>query len=861
MKTKAILFLSLVFITTMCRQDQTYPYLNPKLPVNKRVADLVSRMTLEEKISQMMNSASAVDSLGIPEYNWWNECLHGVARAGVATVFPQAIGLSATWDTALMYRVADVISTEARAKYNDYQSKGEHGIYKGLTFWSPNINIFRDPRWGRGQETYGEDPFLTGRMAVEFVRGLQGDDPKYFKVIATPKHFAVHSGPEPDRHHFDVDVSDEDLWNTYLPAFEAAVVNAGAFSVMGAYNRFRGQSCSAHELLLGDILRNKWKFKGYVVSDCGAIRDIWKGHKIVQTPAAAAALGVKNGCDLNCGRTYEHLAEAVEKGLITEAEIDTAVTRLFTARFRLGMFDPPEMVPWSAIPISENNNPEHRELALQAARESLVLLKNENDFLPVNSGKVKKIAVIGPNAKNVDVLVGNYHGTPAEPVTLLDGIIRRLPKGVEVDYEPGCDLVAEYSVLDPIPARYLNSDGQQGLQGSYFKNMEMKGSPVLIRQDSVVAFEFGEGKMPEGVPWHEISVRWNGTLTPPNSGTYILGVTGDDGYRLYLDGEKIIDLWSPHGPVTTRKKVKLESDHKYQITLEYYQNKGGAMIELAWTMPGKDARKDALQLAASSDLVIFAGGISPRLEGEEMRVPFPGFKGGDRTSLKLPEVQENLLNELYATGTPVVLVNFSGSAIALNWENDHLPAIVQTWYPGQSGGLAVADVIFGNYNPAGRLPVTFYKSVNDLPPFTDYDMAGRTYRYFTGDVLYPFGFGLSFNQYHYENIIVSGEVLHSDQKINLSVDITNKGKYSGDEVVQLYVGFPESVDPRPVKTLREFRRISFKPGEKKSITFVIKKEMLSIRDAKGNKVTPPGNYTLMVGGNSENVLSVNLKVE
>jgi beta-glucosidase len=687
------------------------PYKNPALPIERRVEDLVSRMTLEEKVAQMMNKAAAVERLDIPAYDWWNEALHGVARAGTATVFPQAIGLAATWDTDLMHRVADVISTEARAKYHEAQRRNERGRYKGLTFWSPNINIFRDPRWGRGQETYGEDPYLTSRLGVAFVRGLQGDDPKYLKVAATPKHYAVHSGPEPERHSFDAAASERDLRETYLPAFRATVVEGRAEGVMCAYNRTNGEPACANKYL-ANVLRREWNFKGHVVSDCGAIEDIYKGHHFVRTEAEAAAVAVKAGTDLSCGGEYKSLIKAVKDGLITEAEIDASLKRLLTTRFRLGMFDPPELVPFSRITLAENDSPAHRRLALEAARESIVLLKNAGGTLPFSKG-LKTIAVIGPNADAPAVLLGNYNGQPSSSTTPLQGIRDKVSPSTKVIYAPGSTLTGE----------------------------EVAG---------------GQGR------------------------------------------EKL--------------------------------------------------REEAVNAARQADAVVLVLGIAPSLEGEEMKVEVEGFRGGDRTSLALPEAQEELLKAIQATGKPVALVLMSGSALAVNWANENVPAIVQAWYPGEEGGHAIADVLFGDYNPAGRLPVTFYKSAGDLPPFEAYGMQGRTYRYFKGQPLYPFGHGLSYTRFEYGGLQLSARSVRAGAGVRVRVDVRNAGRVAGDEVVQLYVTDVAASAPVPVRSLQGVQRFSLKPGEKRRVTFTLAPSQMSVIDDRGRRVVEPGEFLISVGG-------------
>jgi len=684
-------------------------YLDPDRSVEERVDDLVSRMTREEKVSQMIHGAPAVEHLGIPAYNWWNECLHGVGRAGIATVFPQAIGMAASWNVDLLHCTAVAISDEARAKHHDaIQEDGSVDQYYGLTFWTPNINIFRDPRWGRGQETYGEDPYLTSRMGVAFIDGLQGDDPNYFKLIATAKHYAVHSGPEAERHEFDAVVSERDLRESYLPAFEATVKEANVTSVMGAYNRVYGQPACASTLLLEDILREEWGFEGYVVSDCGAIHDIHANHKVVDSPEAAAALAVGNGCDLNCGAVYKSLLIALERGLIDDATVDKAVKRLFTARFRLGMFDPPERVPWAQIPMEVNDSAEHRALALKMAQESIVLLKNGGGFLPLDKG-LKKIAVVGPNADDPVVLLGNYNGFPSSSVTPLAGIQAGVGASTEVVYAPGCG----------------------------------------IRSQDTSGFD------------------------------------------------------------------------------------------------------EAVAAVQGADVVIAVMGLSQLIEGEEGQVE--GVAGGehstgDRTEIRLPGVQEALLKALAATGAPLVVVLLNGSAVAVNWAEENAAAIVELWYPGEEGGIALADVLFGDYNPAGRLPVTFYTSVDQLPPFRDYGMEGHTYRFFRDQPLYPFGFGLSYTTFGYSDLAMSAASLAQGQSLEVSVTVTNTGDVAGDEVVQCYVADQAASVPVPVRQLVGFDRIHLVPGETQRVTFTVAPKQMSLFLDDGRRVVEPGTFELFVGG-------------
>ncbi|MDZ7263008.1 MAG: glycoside hydrolase family 3 C-terminal domain-containing protein [candidate division KSB1 bacterium] len=863
MKIMVPVHLFLLFVWSLSATAQQPLFLDPSAPIDDRVTDLVSRLTLEERVSQMVYNAPAIERLGIPAYNWWNECLHGVARAGIATVFPQAIGLAATWDTNLIFEVASTISTEARAKHHEFVRNGERGIYQGLTFWSPNINIFRDPRWGRGQETYGEDPYLTARMGVAFVKGLQGNDPRYLKVVATPKHFAVHSGPEPDRHHFDAYTSEQDLRETYLPAFEACVTEANAQSIMGAYNRFRGEACCASQKLLHDILRREWGFTGYVVSDCGAIRDIFADHKMVATPEEAAAIAVKAGCDLNCGNIYPHLIRAVQQGLISENEITLAVKRLFKARFLLGMFDPPEQVPFAQTPYELNDCSAHRQLALQTARESLVLLKNDQHVLPL-SRKLKSIAVVGPNADDVPVLLGNYEGTPSAPVTILEGIQRKLAPETELIFRHGCDLVyPTIATLHPIPASALKPPAefadQSGVRAEFFDNMDLAGEPVHILFNQNIDLNWKFKSPPPGMQPFHFSTRWRGILVPPITGNYELGVTSDDGFRLYLNDVLFLEDWTHHAPRTSRKSIWLEASREYPFQLDFYQNLGGALCQFGWLKPGDpelffkavdDEFQQTVAAAAKADVIIMIGGIHPQLEGEEMDVDAAGFKGGDRTTLDLPAIQEKLLQALHATGKPVVLVLLSGSALAVNWAKEHIPAIIQAWYPGGEGGTAVADVLFGDYNPAGRLPVTFYRSVDDLPPFEDYNMTNRTYRYFKGEPLYPFGYGLSYTRFKYQNLKIEPRKIQPDQNALVTIDVQNAGALAGDEVVQLYVSDRESSQPRPIKSLRGFQRIHLLPGEQRTVTFMLTPRDLSLYHETQGWLVEPGEFEIMVGGNS-----------
>ena len=819
------------------------PYLDAGLPLEQRVNDLVSRMTLEEEVSQMQDVAPAIPRLGIPAYNWWNEGLHGVARAGHATVFPQAIGLAATWDTDLMHRVADVISTEARAKYNDAVQHGNTSRYYGLTFWSPNINIFRDPRWGRGQETYGEDPYLTARMGVAFVKGLQGDDPTYLKTVSTPKHYAVHSGPEVLRHRFNVPVSAHDLADTYTPAFRATIIEGKADSVMCAYNSVLGEPACANHALYG-LLRERWGFKGYVVSDCWAISDLYQAHGYVLTLEQAAALSVKAGTDLSCGPEYRALTFSVQNRLLAREDVDRAVKRLFEARFRLGMFDPAERVPWSKLTIADNDTAEHRKLALETARESLVLLKNDRATLPLKAA-AKTIAVIGPNADAENVLLGNYNGNPSSYTTILEGIRKRF-RTAKILTAIGAPLTETSPVV--IPRDYLHPGGgsaKPGLYGEYFANTTLAGAALFTRVDTNVDFEWNNVSPGPGLPTRDFSVRWSGEFTPPVDGDYRLGADTDGGYRLYLDGKKILDDWAPHGERMMSVLVHLQARHAYPIRLEYYHGFWESTARLLWLPP--NLTQEAVATARKADAVIAVVGINPRLEGEENDSSNPGFFGGDRVDINLPQPQEELLEAVAATGRPLIVVLTSGSALAVNWAQDHAAAILEAWYPGEEGGTAVADVLSGDYNPAGRLPVTFYKSVAQLPAFVNYSMNGRTYRYFTEQPLYAFGYGLSYSTFNYSDAKVDAQQIAADGVATLSTRVTNAGGAAGDEVVQLYVSHP-GIDGAPIRALAGFRRVHLAAGASQTVTFTLSAREMSVVDDAGVRRVVPGSVEVWMGG-------------
>jgi beta-glucosidase len=833
-----------------------YPFQDPSLPIEQRVADLVGRLTLEEKVSQMTMTAAAIPRFGIPEYTWWNEGLHGVARSGIATVFPQAIGLSATWDTSLMHSVGDTISTEARAKYAYAIAHDNHRIYFGLTIWSPNINIFRDPRWGRGQETYGEDPYLTSRMGLAFITGLQGDDPKYLKVVATPKHFAVHSGPEQLRHEFDVKPSPQDLQATYLPAFHTAIVEGKAASTMCAYNAIDGAPACASDMLLQKTLHDEWKFTGFVTSDCWALTDIWKGHKFAPDEEHAAALALRAGTDTSCGPEFASLNQALKNKLVSESEIDAAVKRLFTARFRLGMFDPPQDVPYTRIPHTEVDSQAHRMLARQVAQESFVLLKNADGLLPLN-GKAKTIAVIGPNATALESLEGNYSGQPSHPILPLDGIEERFTTSGKVLYAQGSSYVAGFPVT--VPRSVLRSGSDAGLKGEYFNNAEWQGQPVLTRIDKQVDFDWAATSPAEVVPPTAFSVRWSGSIAVPGAGSYVFHISpehcspcdGADNFRLYLDDKQVLEA-GRDGKQSTGKDsytMRFADSAPHAIRLEYAHNAPmfGAGVHLVWQPEAGPMRDQAVEIARQADVVVAFVGLSPSLEGEEMPVQLEGFHGGDRTTIGLPKLQEELLQAVAATGKPLVVVLMNGSAMAVPWVNEHAAAILEAWYPGEEGGAAIAGTLAGDSNPAGRLPITFYASLDQLPPFENYSMAGRTYRYFAGHPLYGFGYGLSYTTFAYSHLKLSSAEIKAGEPLTVEADVTNTGKRQGDEVVEFYLRGPQSGGV-PLRALRSFDRIHLQPGETRHVVFTLDAAHLSEVDQAGVRAVEAGSYNIFLGG-------------
>jgi beta-glucosidase len=821
------------------------PFLNPKLSIEERANDLVSRLTLEEKTAQMVHTAPAIPRLGIPAYNWWSEGLHGAAREGYATVFPQAIGVAATFDPDLLKKEADVIATEFRVKYDArLREKGFTDWYHGLTVWSPNINIFRDPRWGRGQETYGEDPFLTAQMGTAYVTGLQGDG-KYMKALSTPKHFAVHSGPESTRHSVDVVVSNHDLEDTYLPAFRATVT-AGAGSVMCAYNSLDGKPACAQPALLQEHLRDAWHFQGYVVSDCGAASDISEGHHYTQTMEQGVASAVKAGMDIVCGIPMSGvkvenaaILKAVKDGLLSEEDVNRAVRRLFTARFKLGMFDPPKMVPFHPA-NSENDSAAHRELARTAARETLVLLKNSDNTLPLGN-KYRTIAVIGPNADSVDPLLGNYNGVPTHPVTVLAGMRKRFGEK-NVIYAAGSSLTGQ--PLSPIPAKFLrDKSGQQGLSAEYFTGTDLRGKPADTRTDLGVDFSWQKGINSEMS--ENFSVRWAGTLNPPETGDYQIGFTGTDAFHIWLDNQLIGESQYSDTSKTRLKTVHLEAGHAYPIKIECSQQGSSGLARLVWREPGD--KKDYTDAMSKADAIIAVLGLAGELEGEEMPINVEGFSGGDRTSLDLPKAQRDLLQDLVASGKPVIVVLMNGSALAVNWADEHAKAILEAWYPGEEGGTAVAEALAGDFSPGGRLPLTFYKSVDQLPAFDDYNMNGRTYRYFSGEPLYPFGYGLSYTNFEYSNLSFNKPSLEASDELTVSVSLKNAGKMAGDEVAQVYLMHP-GIDGAPQRELAGFKRVHLAAGQSQTVRIEVPNRQLSVVDKDGTRKIVPGELQVWIGG-------------
>ena len=843
---------------TSAQDYKAYPMWNYKLPFVQRVNDVVSRLTLEEKVYQMLNATPAITRLGIPAYEWWNETLHGVARTPFkVTSYPQAIAMAATWDSSSLYKMADYSAMEGRAIYNKAIELGKtKERYLGLTYWTPNINIFRDPRWGRGQETYGEDPFLTAMLARAFVRGLQGEDPKYLKAAACAKHFAVHSGPEPSRHVDNFNPTAYDLWDTYLPAFKELITKANVAGVMCAYNAVDKQPCCANDQLMNDILRKQWKFNGYVTSDCWAIDDFFKYHKTHKDSVTAAVDAVMHGTDIECGTSvYYTLLNGVKSGLIKEEQIDISVKRLFTIRYRLGMFDPPSMVKYMNAPASLLEAPAHTAHALKMAQQSIVLLKNEHNTLPIKK-TIKKIAIVGPNADNRVAVLGNYNGIPSQIITVLDGIKAKLGSNVEVMYERGTTLINDTLLVYADMSNQFSWDGKQGFKAEYFNNPQLKDEPVITKTENNIDHFWQEGETLAGnLMATNFSARYTTNYTANATGNITFEVDGDDGYKLNINGRDVINTWLRNRMGARTYKLKTQKDSVYKMVLEYWQGAGKANIRLR---AGNFEQTNFAALAnrvKDADIILFVGGISPQLEGEEMPVNAPGFNGGDRTTILLPTVQTEMMKALNATGKPVVFVMMTGSALAIPWEDKNIPAIVNAWYGGQSAGTAVADVLFGDYNPAGRLPVTFYKSDADLPGFSDYSMKGRTYRYFNGEALYPFGYGLSYTSFKYDLLKAPVSVIKGKNTI-VTVSVTNTGKINGEEVVQLYVSNLNKTIQAPNKTLKGFKRIALKAGETKTVSFKLTAEDLSLVNEAGKIYQPKGKMMISVGGGQPNIKNI-----
>ena len=843
---------------------ESLPFRNIHLPLEKRVEDLIGRLSVDEKISLLMMESPAIPRLGVPVFGWWSEGLHGVARQGIATVFPQAIALAATWNPELHHRIADVIGTEARAKNNakwmakEGPSSGPGFFCDHLSLWSPNINIFRDPRWGRGQETYGEDPFLTSCFGVAFVTGLQGEDPTYLKTIATVKHYAVHSGPESERHEFDAVVTERDLHETYLPAFEAGIREGHSGEVMSAYNAIDGIPAPANKRLLTDILRDTWGFRGAVVGDVDTVEDMTKGHHYTKSAAEASAVALKAGNDLCSGKTYQALPEALKLGLVQGKDLDRALRRLLALRFRLGQFDPPDRVPYAKIPASENDSPAHEKLALEAARQSLVLLKNDG-VLPLDP-KIKTIAVLGPTASDPGALIGNYNGSPARPVTILDGIRRKFePLGVTVLADSAIPLVSGLSGTgNPFPEGVLFTDETRsvpGLKGEVFSSGEFSGTPTATRTDTQLNLFWAPAQPVPGIPMEGAFVRWSGVIVPKKTDDYQLVISFIGKANLFLDDKEIAGVPKSGAPGKLHSesaKVHLEAGHPYKVRLEFGQGAHDPTARIQFGWRGSGGMEEALAMAAKADRVILCLGITPNLEGEEMKVDAPGFSGGDRTSILLPDIQRDLLAKVAALKKPIIVILTNGSALSL--DTSKVNALLEAWYYGEQGGTAVAETLLGENNPAGRLPVTFYASDSDLPPFRDYSMKNRTYRYFTGKPLYSFGHGLSYTTFDYGTPTLSPASINGTGEFNVTVKVTNTGKRACDEVVQVYAHAVKPPVEMPIQSLVGFQRITLQAGESKDVVIPVKAINLRRWDEQAKAyVVDPGQYEIRVGSASDHI--------
>ena len=846
---------ALICVDGLWSQSSDQPaYLNPALPAEQRAADLVHRMTVEEKVTQLVNQSRAVPRLNIPAYDWWSEALHGVQRPGV-TEYPEPVGLAATFDLDTVHRMAIAIGVEGRIKHVQAMRDGHSNVFEGLDFWAPNVNIFRDPRWGRGQETYGEDPFLSARMAVAFVTGMQGDDPKYYRVISTPKHFAVHSGPEPTRHTADVKVSKHDELDTYLPAFRAAVTEGKAGSVMCAYNSINGQPACVNEFLLQDQLRGKWNFQGYVVSDCDAIVNIYRDHHFTKTQPEASALAIQRGLDNECidfakvsdDHDYKPYSDAYKQGLLKESEIDTALVRLYTARMKLGMFDPPEIVPYSKIDEKELESAEHRALAHTLANEAMVLLKNDGT-LPLKKGAIK-IAVVGPLAEQTKYLLGNYNGSPSHTVSVLGGLKAEFPEA-KITFVPGTQFLRTDG--DPIPKSVLTTpEGTPGLTVKFSNGGGFPGAGTVLATRQVNTVDLtGQGVPQEAAGKFPLTVTWDGFLTATESGEYSIGVRAKgNSAMIMVDGKPLaMEYLDAEHTAAKAGHIRLEQGKKVSLKVRYELNeKGPVEAQAFWTKYDPKPSPEAIAAARDADVVVAVLGITGDLEGEEMPVNEDGFKGGDRTSIDLPKPEEALLEAVTATGKPVVLVLANGSALAVNWANEHANAILESWYAGEEGGSAVAETLSGKNNPAGRLPVTFYTGLEQLPPFEDYAMQNRTYRYFHGKPLYPFGYGLSYTTFSYSDLTLPSSAIGAGDPLIAAVTVTNTGKREGDEVAELYLSFP-NVPGAPLRALRSFKRIHLRPGESQKVSFELKDRDLSMVSEAGEPIIPEGAYTVSIGG-------------
>ena len=852
-----------IFLTLpLSAQSQSLPYQNPQLKAEQRADDLLKRLSLEEKVQLMMDVSPAIDRLQIPQFQWWNEALHGVGRNGYATVFPITMAMAASWDDALLHRVFTAVSDEARVKARQAKESGRIRRYQSLSFWTPNINIFRDPRWGRGQETYGEDPYLTAKMGLAVVRGLQGMtyDGKwigdYKKLLACAKHFAVHSGPEWNRHTFNIeDLPERDLWETYLPAFKALVQEGEVAEVMCAYQRIDGQPCCSQTRYEQQILRDEWGFKGLITSDCGAIRDFLpRWHNTAKDSEEASAQAVLAGTDVECGSEYKNLPEAVRRGDIKESDLDRSLRRLLIARFEVGDFDDDKLVEWTKIPSSSVASKEHKQLALDMARKSIVLLKN-NGVLPLS--KTSGILVMGPNANDSVMQWGNYSGYPTKTITALEGIRQQLGS---IPYIPGCDLTRNESVESRF-AEIKAPLGNQGMQVTYYNNTSMSGKPVttVTLTEPIKLSNGGNTVFAPGVNLENFSARLDGTFIPTRDETLIFDISGDDKIRLLVNGDTIVDIWKVrHRIQNGQKEMAVKAGQHYRIQIDYVQESGYGALNFDIQHKSTPTPQELLAQVGDAETIIFIGGISPRLEGEEMRVSEPGFRGGDRTSIELPQAQRDVLRWLHEAGKKVIFVNCSGGAVAMVPELETCDAILQWWYAGEQGGTALADVLTGRYNPSGKLPVTFYKSTDDLPDFLDYTMKNRTYRYFTGEPLFPFGHGLSYTTFAFSK----PGVKVNDKSVTVTTKVKNTGKLDGTETVQIY--FRRTADTEgPQKTLCGYQQVGLKAGEERTVTMTIPRKNLESWDAKSNTMHfIPGQYQLMIGSSSAdaNLLKINTKL-